>query len=342
MTRITRRRAIARLFLGVTAVTAVTYPITAKAQNPDMIGNASTRPHTVPEPMPTVPRDVDSHLRVEVGVMPRYVSNYFQAQDDFNSPSTITQKRGVHVITLSAGARYDLVQRHGSTLTAGVRVRRNLFTDLNGGDSTEIDVSLDYDFQPNQLRFGLFRTPRRLVSVVNERNIYSEANGFSAEYLRRVTPRLRARAGYQLTRETFSEFDERDVSRHQFNGDLRYQVHPLFSPGIGFEYLLGNARTENFSYDRPALVLLANSRIGDIAYLTFRYRLSRREFDTDVPTDSNFRRVDRRHDFSFYGTAQLGRGFSLFSFASYTDSNSNRETRSFTGFEAGLGLFRRF
>lgn len=280
--------------------------------------------------------------RFEIGVTPRYVSNYFQAQDEFDSIAESIPPQDVFITTLSGRAEYDLLQRPGSTLTAGLRVRRNLVSELRGADSTEIDVTLDYNFRPNQLRFGYFRTPRRLASVVDGRNIYSEINGFSAEYLRRVTDRLRARAGYQIARETFSEFQQRDATRHLLSGDVRYQIDPLFSPGIGVEYLRSNAGTENQSFERIGYSFLVNSRIDDVAYLTFRYRRSNREFDTDLPTDSNFAREDKRDDFSFYGTFQLGGGFSLFGFASHTDSNSNRDTRDFTNYEAGLGLFYRF
>lgn len=338
-------------------------PVAAQTTQPDQPARASPRPDT----RTAGPQDVDqdeanertdesprgpararrsdreeSRYRFELGVTPRYVSNFFQAQDEFDVDPITTPKRSVYITTLTGGAEYDLVQREQSTLTAGLRVRRNLVNDLPGADSTEIDVTLDYSFRPNQLRLGYFRTPRRLASVSNGQNVYSEVNGFSAEYLRRITKRLRARAGYQFARETFSAFQERDTSRHQFRGDLRYQIDPLFTPGIGLEYLRGDAATENFSYKRPAVSFLVNSRINDVAYLTFRYRLSKREFDTELPTDSNFGREDRRGDLSFYGTAQLGNNFSLFGFASRTKSNSNRNTRDFTNFETGLGLFYRF
>ena len=342
MRKIRRARATIRLLLGVTAAAAAASPGAGRAQvtGPDSGRRDQPNPtHTVPPVDSAGRRDP---LRIELGVMPHYINNYFQAQDDFNSGITETEKRNVYETTLSASADYDIFHRPNSTLTAGVRVRRHLFSDLDGADSTDLDGTLTYDFRPNQLRFRVFHTPRRLASIVNDRNVYGETTGFSGDYLRQVNSRLRLRAGYQFARETFSEFNERDVSRHQFEGDVRWQVDPLFSPGVGVEYLRGDAETPNFSYDRPALLLFANSRVADVAYLTFRLRLSRREFDTEVPTDSNFDRVDKRGDATFYGTYQLGGGFSLFSFGSYTDNDSNREARDFTAYEAGLGLFYRF
>ena len=287
-------------------------------------------------------RSDESRYRFEVGVMPRHITNYFQAQDEFNSATTATPVRSVTVTTLSGSFEYDLARTEDSTVTAGLRVRRNLFRDLPGADSTDVDATIDFDFQPNRLRLGYFGTPRRLASVVAGRNIYGETHGFSAEYFRRITRQWRARGGYQFARESFSEFKERDLSRHQLNGDLRYRAHPYFTPGVGFEYQRGNAEAANFSYTRPALVLLATSDIKGQAYLSFRYRYSVRDYTTDLAADSNFNREDKRHDVSFYGTVQLGKGFSLFGFAYHTDNNSNRLTRTFTSTESGLGLFYRF
>jgi hypothetical protein len=287
-------------------------------------------------------RKDDSRYHFEFGVLPRYINNYFQAQDEFNSATTAAPQKNVYVTTLSGSAEYDLVRKDRRTLTAGLRLRRNLFKDLPGANSTDVDVTLDYNFQPNELRFGYFGTPRRLAAVVSGRNVYGETNGLSAEYFRRITRYWRARGGYTFARETFSEFKERDLSRHLVHGDLRYRVSTYFTPGVGFEYLRGNAESANFSFTRPALVILATSQIKSKAYLSFRYRFSDREYTTTLATDSNFRREDRRHDISLYGTANLGRGFSLYGFVYHTDNNSNRAARTFTSYETGLGLFYRF
>ncbi len=287
-------------------------------------------------------RPDESRYHFEVGVLPRYISNYFQTQDEFNAGGTVTPIKSVYVTTLSGNFEYDLVRKDREKATAGLRVRRNFFKDLPGANSTDVDVWLDYDFQPNRLRFGYFGTPRRLISVVSGRNIYGETNGLTAEYQRRLSRNWRARGSYVFSRQTFSEFNERDLSIHQVNGDLRYRVSRYFSPGAGFEYQRGNAESANFSYTRPALVLLATSDVKGVAYMSFRYRFSKRDYGTQDVTSSNFGREETRHDVSFYSTVKLGGGFSLFGFYYHTDNNSNRASRSFTSYETGLGLFYRF
>jgi hypothetical protein len=292
---------------------------------------------------PRRPRgDDDSRYHVEVGIMPRHISNYFQTFDDFQPGTTPVPVTAVTILTLSAAAEYDFVREDDRTLTGGVRVRRNLFRDLPGGDSTDVDLNLEYDFRPHRLNFKYFGTPRRLASIVGGQNVYSQVNGFGAEYSRRFGRRWRARGGYEFARDTFSRFSERDLSRHEVSGDVRYQISPYFTPGVGFEYLRGRAESEDFSYNRPALALLASSRVKDVAYLSFRYRFSVRNYTTENLLASNFNREDRRHDLSFYSTVRLGRGFSLFGFVYHSDNNSNRLTRTFTSTESGLGLFYRF
>ena len=293
---------------------------------------------------PQAPRSAKSKGRdhFEVGVMPRYISNYFESQDEFTSAAAITPKKPVYITTVSASYDHDFIQHKGSTLTGEVRFRRNFYSNLEGADSTDIDVSLNYIFQPNQLRIAYFGTPRRLVSNNGGHHVYGRSTGFDAEYSRQITSRLRARGGYQFARQTFSEFQERNLSQHLLYGSLRYRVNPLFMPGIGFQYLHANGTMENFSYKRPALVLTVTSRLRDVAYFSFRYRGSDRSYDTDVSTDSNFRREDHRHDFSFYGTVQLGRGFSLFGYGDHTTNNSNRQASTYKNNEIGLGLFYRF
>ena len=292
-------------------------------------------------PRPRADAD-ESRYHFEVGVLPRYISNYFQTQDEFNTGATVTPIKSVYITTLSGAFEYDLVRKDRETLTAGLRVRRNLFKDLPGANSTDVDVSLEYDFQPNRLRFAYFGTPRRLISVVSGSNIYGDTNGFSAEYQRRINRDWRARGAYIFSRQTFSQFQERNLSLHQVNGDVRYRVSRYFSPGAGFEYQRGKAESENFSYTRPALVLLATSDVKGVAYMSFRYRFSKRDYGTPDTTSSNFGREETRHDVSFYSTVRLGRGFSLFGFYYHTDNNSNRASRSFTSYETGLGLFYRF
>ncbi|HKG12116.1 MAG TPA: surface lipoprotein assembly modifier [Pyrinomonadaceae bacterium] len=284
----------------------------------------------------------ESRYHFEMGVMPRYISNYFQTQDDFNAGGTVTPIKSVYVTTVSGNFEYDLMRKDRERLTAGLRARRNFFKDLPGADSTDVDVWLDYDFQPNRLRFGYFGTPRRLISVFSGRNIYGQTNGFTAEYQRRLSRTWRARGSYVFSRQTFSEFNERDLSIHQVNGDVRYRVSRYFSPGAGFEYQRGNAESENFSYTRPALVLLATSDVKGVAYMSFRYRFSKRDYITADTTSSNFGREETRHDVSFYSTVKLGGGFSLFGFYYHTDNNSNLASRSFNSYETGLGLFYRF
>ena len=295
-----------------------------------------------PTPATNASSDATDRLRVQVGIMPRFIDNYFQSEDAFNASTAAVPKKNAHLITFSAGLSYDLVKTADSALTANVRVRPNFFSNLKGADSTDLDASLAYRWGPNQFTLGYFGTPRRLSSVSSGVNIYGETEGFDAEYVRTLSKRWRARASYQFSRETFSAFTERDLSLHQFRSDVRYKLTPLFMPSVGFEYRRANAGSDNFSYKRPALLLSVTSEVGRVAYMNFRYRYSDREYLTDLPTDSNFGREDHRHEFNFYGTFQLGHGFSIFAFANHTTNHSTSATHVFKAKDGGLGLFYQF
>jgi hypothetical protein len=286
-------------------------------------------------------RSSDSRYHVEFGVLPRYNNNFFQASD--GEPRT-----SVVITTLSGNVGYDFVRRDRSKLAGEVRVRRNIFSDLENADSTDVDLSLAYEFGPNRLELTYFVTPRRLssfeddpVSSINN-TIFNSVNGASLQYARRLTRRVRTRASYEFAREIYTAIKERDLARHRFSTDVRYRVRPFFTPGIGYEYSQNSARSEIFNRRSNALLLLVGSNIKERLTMGFRYRYSVRDYTTNNFTSSNFGRQDRRHDVNLNATVNLHKGFSLNGFVSTIDSNSSRITRSFNTYETGIGLFYRF
>ncbi|MFM5923936.1 MAG: surface lipoprotein assembly modifier [Novosphingobium sp.] len=284
----------------------------------------------------------DDRLKIEVGVLPRYVSNYFEAQDEFNIGAPTTPAQSVSIVTVSGSVSYNLVQEERKRLNAAVRVRHNIFTDLDSANSTDVDVSLTYDARPSVIRVGYFGTRHRLVSNPGLAPVYGKTDGLSADYLHRLTKRLRGQIGYRYTRTAYPVFPDRNLSEHLFSGELRYQVQRYFMPAIGVEYSRGNAALDSRSFKRKAVYLSVTSEIGDRVYLSLRYRHSKRDYLTVVPTDSYFGREDPRNDISGYGTVQLGGGFSLFGYFYHASNRSNQLSHRFKSDEAGLGLFYRF
>lgn len=311
---------------------------------PQVQERALGSPEAAPGPAvkSTPATDEADRFHLQVGVMPRFVGNYFQTEDEFNTSTTPIPKKRADIITFSASLAYDLVKNPGETLTANVRVRPNLFTNLKGADSTDLDANIVYSKGPNQITIGYFGTPKRLSSIVAGQRIYGETEGFNVEYLRSLAKRWRIRGSYQYSRETYSAFAERNLSLDQFRADVRYKLNPLFMPSVGFEYRRAYAAVDNSDYKRPALLLSVTSEVGKFAYLNLRYRYSDRTYLTNVPTDSNFGREDHRYEFNFYGTFQLGHGFSVFAFADHISNHSNSITHAFKSKDGGLGLFYQF
>lgn len=286
--------------------------------------------------------DEADRLRVQFGVMPRFITNYFQAEDEFNASTNVVPKTTAHIVTLSANVEYDILNQDDKVLQIRGRVRPNFFTNLNGADSTDIDAAVAYTSGPSQFTITYFGTPKRLSSIVSGMKVYGETEGFNTEYVRKLSKLWRARVSYQYSRETFSAFKERDLSIDQVRGDVRFRLSRAFMPSVGFEYRRAYARVNNYDYKRPALMFSVTSEIGSAVYMNFRYRYSDRTYLTDLPTDSNFGREDHRHEFSFYGNFQLGGGLSLFAFADHTTNHSNLITHEFKSEDGGLGLFYQF
>jgi hypothetical protein len=310
----------------------------ADAGQPDIV----SRPPREDTPAPQITRSKpgDSRYRIELGVMPRYISNYFQAEDQFNTGST--PEVSTYVTVLSGSVAYDVIHEKDSTLTIGGRVRQNIFADIDGADSTELDATANYRKGSNEFRVGYYHNPKRLAGIVSNQNVYAETNRVNLEYLRRISSRWRSGVGYQFSRETYSSDNTRDVSRHQFHADIRYKVTSYFSPGVGIEYEERSGELENNSYSQITPMVMVTSSISNVAYLSFRYRHILRDYSTDIPSDSNFGRDDTRHELSFYGTVQLGHGLSIFGFAYHNNSDSSRTGSSFKSSDVGLGLFYRF
>jgi len=286
------------------------------------------------------PRESRTHL--EVGVMPRYISNYFEAQENFNFGST-APRGSAQILTLSGSLSYDFVRTAQSRITGRFRVRHNFFTDLNNAETTEYDAMIEYKSKPDEFRLELYRRPSRLASIVNGQNVFSDTNRARIEYHHHLTDKLRVGGNYEFSRETYpTAFRDHDISTHQVLSDVQYEITPWLQPGFGIEYERGNGRSDNFTYDQVGPVLELNSSLWPIAYMGVSYKWYDRKYRTGDALASNYLRVDKRKEVSFYGTAWLGKGWSLFGFAYYTEDRSNQPWSNFHSYDAGLGLFYRF
>ena len=280
----------------------------------------------------------DRRYRIEVGVLPRYNSNLFEAEDD-------AVKRSSFITTLSAKGEYDFVKNDRRTVTGIAQVRYNIFRDVRDANSVDVDLAMRLLSGKNDFQATFFITPERLAFITGGGLfVHNSVTGFNLDYTRRFGRNFRARGGYQFAKESYegSLFDDRNSTRHRVSADIRYRVHSLFQPGIGVEYDQVNARSENFTRNGIAPVALLVSSYKDIIYTSARYRYITRNYATDNPLDANFDRTDFRHDFSIYTSIKLARQWRLYGFFSALENNASRAGRSFTGYQTGLGVFFTF
>ena len=273
--------------------------------------------------------------RVEVGILPRFNSNLFEAEDD-------AVKRSSFITTLSARGEYDFVRRDRMTITGSAQVRYNIFKDVANANSADIDLGMRFFSGKNDLQTTFFITPERLAFITGAgQYVHNSSTGFNLDYTRRIGSRFRLRGAYQLTSESYegSAFDDRNSTRHRVALEGRYKIHDLFQPGLGVEYDRVNADSENYSRNGIAPIILLVSSYKNIIYTGARYRYIRREYDTDNPLLPNFDRTDYRHDFSIYSSVRLARQWRVYGFFNALENNSSRIGRSFTGYQTGLGLY---
>jgi hypothetical protein len=280
----------------------------------------------------------DHRYRIEVGVLPRFNSNLFEAEDD-------AVKRSSFITTLSARAEYDFVKNDRRTITGSGQIRYNIFTDVKNANSVDVDLAMRVLSGKNDFQTTFFITPERLAFITGDGLfVHNSVTGFNLDYTRRFGKNFRVRGGYQFSNESYegSLFDDRDNTRHRLSADVRYRIHSLFQPGIGIEYDRVNAQSENFTRNGIAPVLLLVSSYKNIVYTSARYRYITRDYVTVNPLDPNFDRTDFRHDFSIYSSIRVARQWRIYGFISALENNSGRIGRSFTGYQTGLGAFFTF
>ncbi|HXF05905.1 MAG TPA: surface lipoprotein assembly modifier [Blastocatellia bacterium] len=304
----------------------------SQAQEPDLsVEPPQERSVIIPQPLPAGP----SRFRAEVGVLPRYNSNLFSA-------TAGAPRQTALITTLAVKVEADLVRGEGSTMTARFAGHRNVYQGIEGADSSDFDISLEYGFGRNRLALTYFMTPRRLVYVVGDERVVNRLDGVDLRFSRRITRRTRSRVGYEFTRERFPILGERNSDRHRLSGDIRYRIHDLLAPGIGFEWGRVTANSTNYNRDEAALLLLLDSRFKNAIWASMRYRYGQRHYTTTNSTAGNFGRRDRRHEIRWQASVRTTRHWGFLLYGSYTTNASTRERRSFTGYEVGVGMVFRF
>lgn len=283
--------------------------------------------------IPTPPSK-PSRYHFEFGVLPRLRGNFFQA-------TAGAPRKSVFITTPSAMFDFDIIRGEESALLGKFRLKADLVSGLEKANSVTFDATLGYRSSANRLELTYFTIPRRLAFITPDQDAFSKVNGIGLGFRHRFGRRVWAQLSYQISRQTFSNFKERDTTNQRADADVRFRIHPLFRPGIGFEAGRDLAESDNFSRHTLSPVLLLDSRLGRAARLSFRLRLRRRDYITTDSNAENFGRDDRGPDFRFYSNIRLTKRVWLFLYGSYTDRNSTRLGRSFTDHDLGLGFMFR-
>ncbi len=246
----------------------------------------------------------------------------------------------VFITTLSGSLKAELTRSETSRLTGEVRFRHHIFEGVSGANSSDLDLALDYRLRGNRFRVKYFTTPRRLASIDDDETGFHSSNRIKFQFSRPLTRRIHSRVSYEFDRRTFQELPGRNSAKHELSADLRYKIHDLFRPGVGFELERVNRNLKNRK--DAGLVLLLESRIKDRVRTRLRYRYNIRHYLSVPSTSRDFEREDRRQDIRIYVTVKLTKQWSLFLYNSFLNNVSSRAGRSFNVNESGVGIFFSF
>lgn len=288
--------------------------------------------YEVPETNVRRQRSTERNYRIDLSVSSRYNSNYSEAIDG-------APKDKVFVETSAAIFSLDWLRRERSKLTSVFRFQRDFLVGVNGREANQVQAITGYDRGNSRMDFTFFYLPKRLAFTTSDKkDVFTNLKQIRVGYQRELPHNIRIQGSYEFEQEGYTVIEEQDASKHKVSGDLRFRVHHLFRPGIGFEAGQVRARTDNYSYDRRAPLFMVDSRVGDRLNIAMRYRYQGRDYITLAPASSNFRRLDRRHELLVYSDLRLSNRWWLGVYGSYLNNDSSRADRSFTGHEIGLSL----
>jgi hypothetical protein len=274
--------------------------------------------------------------RIQLGMFSRFESDIFVDENEDDG-------RDEYRTTPSLELEVDLIRKKESVLTGKTRFEYNVISNTGNDENYfEFRAGLEYEFGNNGIEIEYKIAPDQFTRISDGNEIRETEQEFEATYARSLTRKLSFRAQYQLEYENHTIENERNNYEHEFGGDVRYKLHDLLNPGIGFEIERRNSNRSNDERWGWAPFLLLNSKINDRVWSRFRYLYGSRNYTTEDIDDSNFNREDTRNQIRENISIRLTRKWWLNIFSEFRNTNSTREGRDRNSVEVGMGVFYRF
>lgn len=271
----------------------------------------------------------DDRLETELVLFPMQFDNFFQAPD--TSP-----EEDVDATQIEARIAYQLQPHRPLRLTAEAG-----YTFFSQGldDSPNVGIGLASENRPREWEVGLQWIGDRPVFDVGDEFDRADILTLAADYGYRVTDDWELHALGEWNRQEFDITTTKDNDLWGVGGAVRYRGWGYgFSPEIGF--LTGGRTVDDPTeeHDQQDVWLKIRSIPVQRLYLSLRYRVRTRDYDTSNPLDSNFQREDDRDQWTLAADLRLTRQLRANLYVDYLDADSTKDSRVFETTLLGVGV----
>lgn len=178
---------------------------------------------------------------------------------------------------------------------------------------------------------GRKETDRLLYISQEFGKIIYDKRVFNATYKFRLTDRLTLRVEYEWENEKYmKDVAKRDMDSHGSGLQIYIRISPNFSPFAGGGWIGERAREINYSLNKSELWAGLSAKLPYNIQLYTRYKLSLRNYITDVIKDWNFGREDTHHSFIAELKIPLHRHFMIILKDYFKKGISTRLVRNFS------------
>lgn len=274
-------------------------------------------------------QETEDRLDVELSLFPMRFDNFFQAPDG-------APQEDIDAGRVEARIAYRLLSDRPLALTAEAG-----YTAYGQGldDSPSVGIGLESQGRPHEWALGAaFRVDQPVFDVGDELE-QADILALAGDYGYRLGDDWELHALGEWTHQSFEIIDRKNNDLWGLGGAVRYRGWGYaFSPEIGF--LTGERDVDDPTedHDQQDVWLKVRSIPVDPIYLSLRYRVRSRDYETDDLQASNFGREDDRDQWTLAADYRITPRWTANLYVDYLDAESTKESRTFDTTLFGLGV----
>lgn len=278
---------------------------------------------------PAAEAQEDDRLEAELSVFPVSFENFFQAPEEL-------AEEDVAAAQIEARIGYQLDPDRPLRLTAEAGYT---FYGQGLDDSPNVGIGLESEDRPREWEVGLEWRGDQPVFDVGDEFDRADVLSLRGDYGYRVTDDWELHALGEWNRQEFEITTRKDNELWGLGGAVRYRGWGYgFSPEIGFLTGARSVDDPTEEHDQQDLWVKIRSIPVRRLYLSLRYRLRTRDYDTTDPLASNFGREDDRDQWTLAVDYRLTRHLRANLYFDYLDADSTKESRIFETTLLGVGV----